>query len=98
MERPRPLRQTDGAARQRLHETRDDVSVRPVQTVEQLAPVRRRAKRKNGAAVAIPGAHERFADSLTAPFRGDHRIAPPRAFDLDALDRYANRQRRVVPD
>ena len=93
-----PLRQPHRAARQRLHQTRDDVRVRPVQAVEQLAAVRRGAEREHGAAVAIPRAHERFADSLSPTLGRDHGIASPRALDFDSLDRYADRQRRVVPD
>ena len=76
----------------------NDVRVGPVQPVEQLAAVGRRAERQHRAAVAIPRANERFADALAATLGRDHRVAAPRAFDFDPLDRHADRQRRVVAD
>ena len=75
-----------------------DVRVRPVKPVEKLAAVRRGAEREHRAAVAVPRADERFADALAATLGRDHRIAAPRAFDFDPLDRHADRQRRVVTD
>ncbi len=73
-------------------------AIRPVQPIEQLAAVRRGAQREHGAAVAIPRANERFADPLPPPLGRDHCVAAPRALDLDALDRDADRKRGVVPD
>ena len=77
-----------GAPRQRLHEAGHDVRVRPVQPIEQLCgcPLRR----PSASTAPLLRSHVRTSASPSpcrSPLGRDHRVAAPRALDLDALDR-----------
>ena len=69
-----------------------------MQAIEHRSRFGRDAEREHRAAVAIPRAHQRFAEPLTIAFRRDHGVGAPGALDLESLQRDANRQRRIVAD
>ena len=69
-----------------------------MQAIDHAARLLRRAEREDGAAVAIPGSNQRLVQSLSIAFWSDHRAGAPGAVDLQALEREANRKRRVLSD
>ena len=94
----RQVRHAHGATRQRLHEARDEMRLRPMQPIDHAAWLFGRAEREDGTAVAIPGTNERFVEPLSIALGRDHRTRAPRAVDLHTLQRQTNGQRRVLAD
>ena len=71
---------------------------RPVQSVQQVAGLGRRAERQHRAVVSIPCPNERLAETLSVPFGRNHRVGAPGSIDLEAFQRNTDGERRVLTD
>jgi len=94
----RPLRKSDRASCEGLHQTGNRRDVGPMQLLQERGRRIGEAESERRVHAAVPRAEELFVQAAALPLGGNHRVGPPRRGDFASAKREANRDRGVVAD